>query len=54
MCIRDRYIAPKILGNDARSLANLSVVSMADAINGNIIDHTSLGPDIRIRVERRV
>ena len=48
------YIAPKILGNDARSLANLSVVSMADAINGNIIDHTSLGPDIRIRVERRV
>ena len=48
------YMAPKILGNDARSLANWSVSSMADVINGNIIEHTSLGPDIRIRVQRRV
>jgi diaminohydroxyphosphoribosylaminopyrimidine deaminase/5-amino-6-(5-phosphoribosylamino)uracil reductase len=44
------YLAPKLLGSEARPLASLPIASMADAIGATMIDRTSVGEDIRLRL----
>ena len=46
------YLAPKLLGRDARAFADLSVGSLADAISGTIADACVVGDDLRIRILR--
>jgi diaminohydroxyphosphoribosylaminopyrimidine deaminase/5-amino-6-(5-phosphoribosylamino)uracil reductase len=46
------YLAPKLLGRDARPFAELSVERLADAIRGSIADVARLGDDVRVRILR--
>lgn len=46
------YIAPKLLGRDARPFADLSVDRLSDAIAGKIADVRQVGDDIRVRILR--
>ena len=46
------YIAPKVLGRDARPFADLSVDRLSSAISGTIADVQQLGEDIRVRILR--
>ena len=44
------YIAPKVLGHQANSLANINIPSIDNAKVGRILDIKSLGPDIRLTI----
>lgn len=46
------YVAPKLLGRDARPFADLSVDRLSDAIAGKIADVRQVGDDIRVRILR--
>ena len=46
------YVAPKLLGSDARPLAHLPLAHMADALAGRITDVTTLGADVRLTIRR--
>ncbi len=46
------YVAPKLLGRDARPLAELSVISLHDAIQGTITDARLIGGDLRLQILR--
>ncbi len=46
------YLAPKLLGRNARPLADVSVEKLADAIAGTIVDVRSVGADVRVRILR--
>lgn len=46
------YVAPKLLGSDARPLALLPLSRMTEAVTGRIVDQSSVGDDIRIIVAR--
>ncbi|MCZ6710927.1 MAG: bifunctional diaminohydroxyphosphoribosylaminopyrimidine deaminase/5-amino-6-(5-phosphoribosylamino)uracil reductase RibD [Gammaproteobacteria bacterium] len=46
------YLAPKLLGSDARPLANLPLTSMSDAVQATIADCVQVGDDLRIRLTR--
>jgi diaminohydroxyphosphoribosylaminopyrimidine deaminase/5-amino-6-(5-phosphoribosylamino)uracil reductase len=43
------YVAPKLLGSDARSLLNIAGIElMSDSLNFEITDLRQIGRDIRI------
>lgn len=44
------YIAPKLLGSDARPLANLPIARMLDAIEAKIAHRDMVGNDLRLRL----
>ncbi|MEZ5560177.1 MAG: bifunctional diaminohydroxyphosphoribosylaminopyrimidine deaminase/5-amino-6-(5-phosphoribosylamino)uracil reductase RibD [Pseudomonadales bacterium] len=44
------YTAPKLLGSDARPLAQLPLVSMGEAVAATIADVTRVGADVRVRL----
>ena len=46
------YVAPKLLGSDARPLARLPFVAMDQAVQGKIVDCVPVGDDLRIRFAR--
>jgi diaminohydroxyphosphoribosylaminopyrimidine deaminase/5-amino-6-(5-phosphoribosylamino)uracil reductase len=46
------YLAPKLLGRDARPFAELSVSRLADAIDGTIADVRLVGDDLRLQILR--
>ena len=46
------YLAPKVLGRDARPFAELSVERLADSINGTIVDVRLVGGDLRLQILR--
>ncbi len=46
------YLAPKLLGRDARPLADLSVGRLSDAIQGTITDARLIGGDLRLQILR--
>ena len=46
------YLAPKLLGRDARPFAELSVDRLADAIDGTIADVRLVGDDLRVQILR--
>ena len=45
------YVAPKLLGSDARPLAYLAFERMADAIEATIVDRAMVGEDVRLRLQ---
>jgi len=44
------YVAPKLLGSDARPMAQLGLASMAESVHGTIVDCTPVGEDLRLRL----
>jgi len=46
------YLAPKLLGRDARPFAELSVDRLAESINGTIADVRLVGDDLRLQILR--
>jgi diaminohydroxyphosphoribosylaminopyrimidine deaminase/5-amino-6-(5-phosphoribosylamino)uracil reductase len=46
------YLAPKLLGSDARPLAKLPLLSMSESVQAKIADCTLVGEDLRIRLTR--
>lgn len=44
------YQAPKLLGSDARPLAQLPLVAMDEAVGGTIIEVVQIGGDVRLRL----
>jgi diaminohydroxyphosphoribosylaminopyrimidine deaminase/5-amino-6-(5-phosphoribosylamino)uracil reductase len=44
------YVAPKLLGSDARPMATLPLVAMDEAVHATISDCVSLGDDLRLRL----
>ena len=44
------YIAPKVLGHDANSLANIKIPNIDNSGVGRILDVKPLGPDIRLTI----
>lgn len=46
------YVAPKLLGHDARPFAQLSVDRLADSIDGTIADVRRIGGDLRVLILR--
>jgi len=44
------YLAPKLLGSEARPLAQLPLFAMADAVTGTIRDCVQVGDDLRLRL----
>lgn len=46
------YMAPKLLGSDARPLAMLPLHAMSEAVQANIVDCVPVGDDLRIRLAR--
>jgi diaminohydroxyphosphoribosylaminopyrimidine deaminase/5-amino-6-(5-phosphoribosylamino)uracil reductase len=44
------YVAPKLLGSDARPVGVLPLVRMAQAIEATMVDHTEIGQDLRLRL----
>jgi diaminohydroxyphosphoribosylaminopyrimidine deaminase / 5-amino-6-(5-phosphoribosylamino)uracil reductase len=46
------YLAPKLLGRDARPFAELSVERLADSIDGTIADVRLVGGDLRLQILR--
>jgi diaminohydroxyphosphoribosylaminopyrimidine deaminase/5-amino-6-(5-phosphoribosylamino)uracil reductase len=44
------YLAPKLLGSDARPLANLPIGTMADSVAATIRDCVPVGNDLRLRL----
>ena len=46
------YMAPKLLGSDARPLAQLPLKSMAQAVAGRIARSEMIGEDLRLVVRK--
>ena len=46
------YVAPRLMGSDARPIAEIKVAEMADAVNATIVSTTQIGPDLRIILRR--
>ena len=46
------YVAPKLLGSDARPLARLELGSMAQAVEGRIASSKMIGDDLRLVIRR--
>ena len=46
------YVAPKLLGSSARPFAELPLARLADARTGKVVEQTSIGDDLRIRIVR--
>lgn len=46
------YIAPKLMGSTARSLALLDIEEMASVMQAKVVSTTSLDPDIRVILRR--
>ncbi len=46
------YLAPKLLGSDARPLAHLPIETMSGAVQARIMDCVPVGDDLRIRLAR--
>ena len=46
------YFAPKLLGSEARPLANLALTRMSEAIEGKISSTAMLGEDLRVIVAK--
>ena len=44
------YVAPKLLGDNARPLAHLPLVTMDQSVQGTIVDCVPVGDDLRIRL----
>jgi diaminohydroxyphosphoribosylaminopyrimidine deaminase/5-amino-6-(5-phosphoribosylamino)uracil reductase len=44
------YVAPKLLGSDARALAQLPLVAMHEAVGATIHDFVQIGDDLRLRL----
>lgn len=44
------YVAPKLLGSDARPLAQLPFARMLEAIEARIVHRTGIGDDLRLRL----
>ena len=44
------YQAPKLLGSDARGMAELALTRMDQAIEATITDYASVGDDLPIRL----
>lgn len=44
------YLAPKLLGSDARPMAQLPLIAMDEAVGGTIRDVVQVGDDIRLRL----
>jgi diaminohydroxyphosphoribosylaminopyrimidine deaminase/5-amino-6-(5-phosphoribosylamino)uracil reductase len=43
------YLAPRLLGSDARPLAQLPLRAMTEALDVTLVDCTQIGPDLRLR-----
>ena len=43
------YLAPRLLGSDARPLAQLPFSAMADALDVTLVDCAPVGSDLRLR-----
>jgi len=43
------YLAPRLLGSDARPLAQLPFGAMSEALDVTLVDCTQIGPDLRLR-----
>lgn len=48
------YQAPKLLGAGARGLAGFEIDTLADAVEGRIVETRQIGGDLRIRMLRQV
>ena len=48
------YVAPKLLGGTARSLADVDLQKLVDAIGGTITDVTPIAEDLRIIMQRQI
>ena len=46
------YLAPKLLGRDARPFADLAIERLADAVRGDVVDVARFGDDVRVRILR--
>ena len=46
------YVAPKLLGSDARPLAELPFAAMSEAVVGRITDCVAVGDDLRLHLGR--
>jgi diaminohydroxyphosphoribosylaminopyrimidine deaminase/5-amino-6-(5-phosphoribosylamino)uracil reductase len=46
------YLAPKLLGSQARPLAQLDLARLADAKTATIVEHARVGDDLRITLRR--
>ena len=46
------YVAPKLMGSDARPLADVKIAEMASAIGATIVSSTQIGSDLRVIVRR--
>ena len=44
------YVAPKLLGSDARPLAQLPLIAMNEAVGATIHDFVQVGDDLRLRL----
>lgn len=47
------YLAPKLLGSDARPLAEISFPSLASAAGGKIVSHERVGEDLKLVLQPR-
>jgi diaminohydroxyphosphoribosylaminopyrimidine deaminase/5-amino-6-(5-phosphoribosylamino)uracil reductase len=46
------YLAPTLLGDDARRLAHLNVATLAEAVSGKVVSTNRIGSDLRVLVRR--
>ena len=46
------YMAPMLLGSDARALFNLPIEKISGAIRGHIVDARAMGQDLRVTLKR--
>lgn len=46
------YLAPKLLGSEARGLVDLAIERLRDAVLGQILETRRVGPDLRVRLLR--
>jgi diaminohydroxyphosphoribosylaminopyrimidine deaminase/5-amino-6-(5-phosphoribosylamino)uracil reductase len=46
------YLAPKLLGRDARPFAELSIGRLSEAISGTMSDVRLVGNDLRLQILR--
>lgn len=44
------YLAPKLLGSDARPMANLPLLHLDQAVQATIVDCVNIGGDLRVRL----
>ena len=46
------YVAPRLMGSDARPIAEIKVAEMAETVNATIVSTSRVGPDLRIILRR--